>query len=99
MSEPTDRPLDRPDDARALLGSFLGIGGLACVLFLIFASVLAGTPWWAITLLVVVWLGFFLDGVRHFSTRPRRVALLPGAMVLIWFATVVGGAALFGWGS
>jgi hypothetical protein len=85
----------RPD-ARAVRGSFVGMGGMACVLFLILASV-PFTPWWVVAALGVGWLVLLVQGSRWFMTRPRSVALLPVWLLLAWVVTVVGGAALFGW--
>lgn len=88
--------MDRPD-ARAVRGSFAGMIGMASVLFLVLASVLFA-PWWAVTLLTLVWLVLFVLGTRWFMTRPRRVALLPVVMLVVWFASAVAGARYLGWG-
>ena len=85
----------RPD-ARQVLGSFLGMGGMACVLFLVLASGLVA-PWWAVVLLSLVWLVLFITGTRWFMHHPWRVAALPVVMVAVWFAVVSGGAWLFDW--
>ena len=58
MSHPTD---ERPADARHLLGSFIGMSGMACVLFLVLASGLVA-PAWAVALLTLVWLVLFVLG-------------------------------------
>jgi hypothetical protein len=78
---------------------FAGLVGLACVAFLIGATRLAvAAPWWAVTLLALLWLGAVLVAITWFTTRPRAVALLPAVMVLVWVATVVGGARFLEWG-
>ncbi len=72
--------------------------GLACVAFLIGATPVAvAAPWWAITLLVLLWLGALLLAIGWFSTRPKAVALIPGVLGLVWLATVLGGARFLGW--
>ena len=76
----------------------VGLVGLACVAFLIGATPVAvGAPWWAITLLALVWVGALLLAIGWFTTRPKVVALLPLLMSLVWVATVVGGARFLDW--
>lgn len=93
---PTDRPADRPSDARHLLGSFVGMTGMACVLFLVLASGLVA-PWWAVALMTLVWLVLFVVGTRWFLHHPWRVAALPVVMLVVWFSTVMAGAYLLDW--
>lgn len=77
---------------------FAGLVGLACAAFLIGATPLAvGAPWWAVVLLVLVWLVALLLAIAWFTTRPRAVALLPAGVALVWLAAVVGGARFLGW--
>jgi len=77
---------------------FAGLVGLACVAFLIGATPVAvGAPWWAMTLLALVWVATLLLAIGWFTTRPKAVALLPVAVALMWVATVVGGARLLDW--
>ena len=77
---------------------FAGLVGLACVAFLIGATPLVvGAPWWAVVLLVLVWLGALGLAIAWFTTRPRAVALLPAVVALVWLATVVGGARFLDW--
>ena len=87
---------DRPADARHLIGSFVGMAGMASVLFLVLASGLVA-PAWAVALLTVVWLVLFVIGTRWFMHHPWRVAALPVVMVLVWVATVSAGAAFLDW--
>lgn len=95
MSHAPELDPERPD-ARPVLGSFIGMGGLACVLFVVLTS--SGiAPWWALVLLTLVWLVLFLLGTRWFMRRPRRVAALPVVMLAVWLATVAGGAAFLDW--
>ena len=77
---------------------FAGIIGLACVAFLIGATPLVvAAPWWAITLLVLLWVAALVLAIGWFTARPRAVALIPVVLTLVWFATVLGGARLLGW--
>ena len=93
MSEPAPRP--RPEPASPW--PFAGMIGMACVFFLIAASVLA-TPWYVVAALLVVWALVLLVAIRWWTPHPARVPWLPVGLVVVWFATVAGGAALFGWG-
>lgn len=86
----------RRDDARPLLGSFLGMGGMAAALFLVLASGLVA-PAWAVVVLTLVWLALFIAGVRWFVRHPWRVAALPLVMAAVWFAAVTGGAYFLDW--
>jgi len=72
--------------------------GLACVAFLIGATPVAvGAPWWAITLLALLWLAALLLAIAWFITRPKVVALIPLVLILVWLGTVVGGARFLDW--
>jgi len=74
------------------------MAGMACVFFLIGASVLT-TPWWAVAALLAVWAGTLVLATRWWTPHPTRLPWLPVALTLLWFLTVVGGAAAFGWGA
>jgi hypothetical protein len=77
---------------------FAGIIGLACVAFVIGATpVVVPAPWWAVTLLALLWVAALLLAIRWFTTRPRTVVVIPLVLTLVWFAVVVGGARLLGW--
>lgn len=87
-------PASRPDRASPL--PFAGMIGMACVFFLIAASVLA-TPWYVVALLLVVWAVVLVVALRWFTPHPTWVPWLPTGLALLWFTTVAGGAAVFGW--
>jgi len=70
---------------------FVGMGAIACVLFLIGASVLF-TPGWVVAVLGAVWCAAFVVACRWFTRRPGRVLWLPAGLTLLWFATVTAGA-------
>ena len=82
---------------RASPWPFVGMVAMVCVLFLIGASVLA-TPWFVVAALTVVWLVGFVLALRWWTPHPGRLPWLAAGLALVWFATVAGGAALFGWG-
>jgi hypothetical protein len=70
--------------------------GMACVFFLIVASILA-TPWYVVLGLVVVWAAALFVATAWWSLHPTWVPWLALGMAVLWFATVVGGAVAFGW--
>ncbi len=77
-----------PPEVRRLRPSFVGITGLACVLFLDLgvASVL-GVGW--TVGLCVLWLVLLLVGVRLFMTKPRVVMALPLVGLVAWLAAIL----------
>ena len=77
---------------------FAGFVGLACVAFLIGATPVAvGAPWWAITLLALLWLTAVLLAIAWFTARPRAVAAIPFVLAMVWLGTVLGGARFLDW--
>ncbi|PKH41019.1 hypothetical protein CXG46_11255 [Nocardioides alpinus] len=66
--------------------------------FLIGATPIAvAAPWWAIALLVVLWLAALVLAIGWFTARPKAVALVPVVLALVWLAAVLGGARYLGW--
>jgi hypothetical protein len=74
------------------------MGGMACVLFLVLAT-LPVAPWWFTALLLVLWLVLFAQGTRWFVPHPRRVAWLPVTVLAVWLPTVYLGTRVLGWGA
>lgn len=75
-----------PDLSRS--GGFIGVGALACVLFVDFASVPV-LGWWSVAGLVLLWLVLLLLAVRLFTPHPRWVLVLPVVGFLVWLLLVV----------
>lgn len=75
---------------------FIGMGALACVLFLYGASVLLA-PWYAVTFLVVLWLVLFAVACRWWTPHPRRIIWLAGFAAVFWFAFIIAGGAWLDW--
>jgi hypothetical protein len=103
---PEAPPLDRSTvdrwgapraDARMQRSSFVGMAGMAMVLFLILAS---GTvmPWWAMAALALVWLVGLVRAAQWFMSHPRRVVAIPVGLAALWLAVLMGGAFGLGWG-
>ena len=70
---------------------FAGMIGLACVLFLDLAALLA-VGWWVVVLLVVAWLGLFLVACAWWSPHPRRLPWLAVGGLVLWVVVVIGGS-------
>ena len=78
------------------IGAYVGLAGLAPLLFLVLASVLVA-PTGAVVALTVAWLLIFALALRWFVPRPWRVATLPLVMLLVWLTTLSLGDAFLGW--
>lgn len=77
---------------------FVGMAGMACAFFLYAATpAVLDAPWWAVALLMVVWLAMLLTAGRRFTTHPTLVAVMPVVAIVVWFAAVVVGGRVLGW--
>ncbi len=65
-----------PSRAKASPWPFVGMIGMACVLFLIGASVLA-TPWFVVLGLTILWLVVLVVAVVWWSLHPTWLPWLP----------------------
>lgn len=75
---------------------FVGMAGMAAAFFLYAASgVLA--PWWAVIVLLVVWMAFLVTAFRWWTPYPNRLPWLALAAIVVWFAVMLGGGVLLGW--
>lgn len=77
----------RIHDIRDYRDSFIGMCVLACVPFLIFASI-PNYGWWAAIGLFVVWVLMVFQGTRWFMTRPRAVMALAVVSFLLWLGAI-----------
>ena len=75
---------------------FVGMCGMAAAFFLYAASGLVA-PWWAVVLLMLVWVGFFVVACRWWTPYPTRVAFVPLVAAVVWFFSLLAGAAWLGW--
>ena len=75
---------------------FVGLVGLAACFFLYAASG-PFTPWWAQTLLLLLWLVTTVRAVGWWSKRPTWVAWAPVVCLVVWFVVIWAGAAWWGW--
>lgn len=78
-------------------GPWIGIAGLAVVLWLVIASSIFFLPWWGVILQLVV-LGLFVSLLRSWAqTAPARCTWIPVYAFLAYFAVNVVGVLVFGW--
>jgi hypothetical protein len=63
--------------------------GLACVLFLDLGSTIV-LRWWAVGVLVVVWVVLFVVACAWWRPHPRRVPWLAVTGLVIWLVVTVG---------
>jgi len=70
---------------------FIGMGALACLLFLTLAA-LRFAPWWSVLVLVLVWLVLFARACRWFAPAPHRVAWTAAVGFVLWGTVQVAGA-------
>ena len=75
---------------------FIGVGGMACLLFLMLATVVVA-PWWVSLLFLLLWLVLFVVATRWFLPHPRRVPWLAVAGLLVWAPVVSVGSRAWGW--
>ena len=87
---------DPPQRSTASPWPFIGMIGMASVFFLIGASLLT-TPWYVVVALLAVWALALVVATRWWTPHPTWLPWLPVTLALLWFGTVVGGAAAFGW--
>ncbi|CAN5453418.1 hypothetical protein BH11ACT8_BH11ACT8_13470 [soil metagenome] len=75
---------------------FVGMALMAAEFFLYGASALVA-PWWAVALLLLVWVGLLVLCCAWWTPHPRRLVGVAAVAVVLWFLALVGGAALLGW--
>lgn len=75
---------------------FVGMAGMAGAFFVYAASGLLA-PWWAVALLLVLWLVLFVVACSWFTPHPKRVAVIPVVAFALWFCIIVAGGAWLDW--
>ncbi|HEX5086410.1 MAG TPA: hypothetical protein VFV89_01295 [Nocardioides sp.] len=75
---------------------FLAMIGMAGCFFLYAVSGLLA-PWYAVVLLMVIWVLLFLAATRWWTPHPARTLVLPVIALALWFVVLTAGEALFGW--
>lgn len=75
---------------------FIGMGGMACLLFL-YAGSSIFAPMWVVLIMIAVWAVLFALACRWFTARPRWVLWVAVAGAVIWFGVTIGGGLAFDW--
>lgn len=83
-----EQPPERIKDIRVYRDSFIGMGILTCIPFLIFGSKPVYS-WWAAIGMTVVWVFLLAQGTRWFMPHPRWVIYLGVAGFAMWLLVVV----------
>ncbi len=75
---------------------FVAMIGMAAAFFVYAASALVA-PWWAVSLLMVLWCVLFVLATRWWTPHPQRTMALPILAVAVWFVVLNAGARWLGW--
>lgn len=78
---------------------FWPFGGMILMAATFFLYAVSGivAPWWAVVLLLLVWLAAFARACTWWSTHPRRITVLALGLTALWFAVLVSGGVWLGW--
>jgi hypothetical protein len=71
---------------------FVGMAGMACTFFLYAASGLL-VPWWAVVLLLGVWVLLLVVACAWWTPHPRRVPWVSLVSLALWVGVVALAAA------
>jgi hypothetical protein len=75
---------------------FVGVAGMVAMFFPYAASGLVA-PYWAVGVLLVVWLVLMVVTCRWFMSHPRRTLVMPVVALAVWFGAISAGGALLDW--
>ena len=75
---------------------FVGLVGMVAAFFPYAASGLVA-PYWAVGVLVVVWLVMFVITCRWFMPHPKRTLVMPVIAIALWFGAISAGAFFLDW--
>lgn len=78
-------------------GPWIGVAGLAVMLWITFAS-LFFAPWWGIGLFLVLWGSAVVLVVKWSRSKPKQCAFVPFGEFVAWLALSVVGGTWWGWG-
>jgi len=83
-------------DRSVSVWGFVGVIGMVASFFLYAASGLVA-PYWAVGVLLVVWLVMFVTTCRWFMPHPKRTLVMPVLAVVIWFGSITAGGVFLDW--
>ena len=93
MTKPGRRPRGRPGVSP---WPFVGMAGMAAAFFLYAASGLVA-PYWAVGVLLVVWLVMLVITCRWFMPYPKRTLVMPPLAFAIWIGAITLGGVFLDW--
>lgn len=76
---------------------FAGMVLMAAAFFLYAASGVVA-PWWAVVVLLGVWIALFVLCCRWWSRHPKRLVPIAVGAMMLWFVVLVLGGAVLDWG-
>jgi hypothetical protein len=82
----------RPAPGAASPWPFVGMGAMACLLYLYLFSY-TFLPARGVLLLALLWLALFVQACRWWTPRPRHVVWLPAAGLAVWLVVLAVAAA------
>lgn len=90
-------PVVDPVTGRPVSGwAFVGLILMAASFFLYGASALVA-PWWAVAVLMLVWVAQLVLCLSWFERRPTWLPAVGVFSVVLWFLALVGGAVFLDW--
>jgi hypothetical protein len=75
---------------------FVGVAGMVALFFPYAASGLVA-PYWAVGVLLAVWLVLMVVTCRWFMPHPKRTLVMPVVALVVWFGAVSAGGAFLDW--
>jgi hypothetical protein len=75
---------------------FVGVAGMVAMFFPYAASGLVA-PYWAVAVLLVVWLVLMVVTCRWFMPHPQRTLVMPVVALIVWFGAVTAGGIFLDW--
>jgi hypothetical protein len=77
-------------------GPWVGAAGMLVALwFYGFVGLVA--PWWAVPLMILLWVVLSVIAWQNAATRPGVTLVMPVVALALWFAIVFAGGAWFDW--
>jgi hypothetical protein len=83
-------------DRRVSPWGFVGVAGMVAMFFPYAASGLVA-PYWAVGVLLVVWLVLMVVTCRWFMPHPRRTLVMAPLALAIWIGAISLGGLLLDW--
>lgn len=83
-------------DRRISPWGFVGLAGMVAMLFLYAASGLLA-PYWAVGVLLVLWLLMLVVTCRWFMPHPKRTLVMPVVAFVVWIGAISAGGVFLDW--